>query len=62
MTNHGGCALLQSDKPTQTVMSPPPKAASSHHVRGWCSLVHGQLSYMGQVYQSHLTQDYLLRR
>ena len=56
------CAHLQSDKPTQTVMSPPPKLASSRCVRGWCSLVYGQLSYMGQVYQSHPMQDYLLGR
>ena len=42
------CSLLQSDKPTQTVMSPPPKL-TSHHIRGWCSLVYGQPSYMGQV-------------
>ena len=38
------------------------KPASSHCVRGWHSLVYGQLSYTGQVYQSHPTQDYLLRR
>ena len=53
--------LLQSDEPTWTVMSPP-KLASSHHVRGWCSLVYGQPSYMGQVYQLHPMQDYLHRR
>ena len=41
-------------------MSPPPKLASCHRVRGWCSLVYGQLSYMGQVCQSHPMQDYLL--
>ena len=38
-------------------MSPLPKLASSCHVRGWCSLVYGQMSYMGQVYQSHPMQD-----
>ena len=54
--------LLQSDKPTQKVMDPPPKPTSSHCVRGWNSLVYGQLSYMGQVYQSHPMQDYLYRR
>ena len=59
MTNLSWCALLQSDKPTWMVMSPPPKLASSRHIRGWCSLVYGQPSYMGQVYQSHPTQDYL---
>ena len=35
------------------VTSPPLKPASSHCIRGWHSLVYGQLSYMGQVYQSH---------
>ena len=34
-------------------MSPPLKLTSSHHVRDWCSLVYGQPSYMGQVYQPH---------
>ena len=32
--------------------SPPLKLASSHCIKGWCSLVYGQPSYMGQVYQS----------
>ena len=41
------------------VMSPPLKLASSHCVRGWHSLVYGQPSYTGQVYQSHPMQDYL---
>ena len=36
------CALLQSDEPTWTVMSPPPKLASSRRIRGWHSLVYGQ--------------------
>ena len=62
MTNHGWHALLWSNKPTWTVMSPPPKPASSHCVRGWCSLVYGQPSYTGQVYQSHPLQHYLPRR
>ena len=31
-------------KPTQTVTSPPLKPASSHHIRGRCSLVYGQPS------------------
>ena len=35
------------------------KPASSHHIRGWCSLEYGQLSYMGQVYQPQPMQDYL---
>ena len=43
----------------RTVMSPPPKLASSHCIRGWHSLVYGQPSYMGQVYQPHPMQDYL---
>ena len=43
-------------------MSPPLKLASSHHIRGWHSLVYGQPSYMGQVYQSHPMQDYLCWR
>ena len=41
-------------------MSPPLKLASSRHIRGWHSLVYGQLSYTGQVYQSHPLQDYSL--
>ena len=57
MTNCGCCTLLQSDEPAWIVMSPPPKLASSHHIRGWCSLVHGQPSYMGQVYQ-HVIPGY----
>ena len=44
------------------VMSPPPKLASSHCVRDWHSLVYGQLSYTGQVYQSQPMQDDLLGR
>ena len=36
-------------------MSPPPKPTSSCCIRGWHSLVYGQLSYMGQVYQPHPT-------
>ena len=52
----------ESDEATWMVMSPPPKPASSCHIRGWCSLVYGQPSYTGQVYQSHPTQDYLLWR
>ena len=43
-------------------MHPPPKLTSSHHVRGWHSLVYGQPSCMGQVYQSHPMQDYLCKR
>ena len=43
-------------------MSPPPKLASSHCIRGWHSLMYGQPSYTGQVYQSHPMQDYLLWR
>ena len=54
--------FLQSDKPMWMVMSPPPKLTSSCHIRDWSSLVYGQLSYMGQVYQPHPTQDYLCRR
>ena len=61
-TNHGWCTLLWSDEPTWTVMSPPPKLASSCHVIGWHSLVYGQLSYMGQVYHPHPMQDYLYRK
>ena len=53
MTNCSWCALLRSDEPTQTITSPPPKPASSHWVRGWCSLMYGYPSYTGQVYQSH---------
>ena len=53
------CPLLRSDKPIQTVTSPPPKLASSHHVRGWHSLVCGQPSNTGQLYQPQPTQDYL---
>ena len=34
-------------------MSPPPKLTSSCCIRDWCSLVYGQPSYMGQVYQPH---------
>ena len=30
-------------------MSPPPKLAFSHCIRGWHSLVYGQPSHMGQV-------------
>ena len=41
MASRNWCALLQSDEPMQTVMSPPPKLASSHRVRGWHSLVYG---------------------
>ena len=51
-TNCSWCALLWSDKPTWMVTSPPPKLASSCCIRGWHSLVYGQLSYMGQVYQA----------
>ena len=40
MTNHGWCALLWGDEPTQMVMSPPPKLAFSCCIRGWCSLVY----------------------
>ena len=36
--------------------------ASSRCIRSWHSLVYGQPSYMGQVYQSHPLQDYLPRR
>ena len=50
------------DEPTWMVMSPPPKPASSHCIRGWHSLVYGQPLYTGQVYQSHPLQDYLPRR
>ena len=45
--------LLQSDGPTWKVTNPPPKPTSSHHVRGWHSLVYRHLSCMGQVYHSH---------
>ena len=45
------CSTYESDKPMQTVMSPPQKLTSSHHIRDWHSLVYGQPSYMGQVYQ-----------
>ena len=38
------------------------KLASSHHIRDWHSLVYGQPSYMGQVYQPHPMQDYLCKR
>ena len=54
--------LLQSDEPKRMVTSPPLKLSSSHHIRGWCSLVYGQLSYMGHVYQSQPMQDYLCQR
>ena len=37
----------------------PPKPASSCCIRGWCSRVYGQPSYMGQVYQPNPMQDYL---
>ena len=43
--------------------SPPPlKLTPSHCIRDWCSLLYGQPSYMGQVYQPHLMQDHLCRR
>ena len=58
VSDHDRHPLLQSDKPTQEVMSPPPKLASSHCIRGWCSLVYGQPSCMGQVYQPHPMQDH----
>ena len=32
-----------------------------HCIRGWSSLVYGQSSYTGQVYQSQPTQDFLHR-
>ena len=54
--------LLQSDTPTWKVASPPPKLTSSHCIRDWHSLVYGQPSYMGQVYQPHPMQDYLCKR
>ena len=57
-----GNPLLQSDEPTQKVMHPPLKLTSSHHIRGWHSLVYGQPSCMGQVYHSHPMQDYLCKR
>ena len=38
MSDHNRCPLLQSDRPTQMVMHPPPKLTSSHHIRGWHSL------------------------
>ena len=45
-----------NDRPMQTVMHPPPKPASSHHVRGWHSLVYRCLSCMGQMYHPHSMQ------
>ena len=60
---------IVTDVPSYEVMnqhgwstSPPPKQTSSHCIRGWHSLMYGQPSYMVQVYQSHPSQDYLLRR
>ena len=44
------------------VMSPPLKLTSSCCIRDWHSLVYGQLSYMGLVYQPHPMQDYLCKR
>ena len=61
-SDHDRCPLLQSDEPTWKVMCPPPKQTSSPCIRGWCSLVYGQQSCMGQVYQSHPMQDYLCKR
>ena len=51
-----------SDKPTETVMSPPLKVTFSCHIRDWHSLVYGQPSYTGQVYQPLPMQDHLCRR
>ena len=53
--------LLWSDQLIQMVMSPPLKLTSCH-IKDWHSLVYGQPSYTGQVYQSHPMQDYLYRR
>ena len=39
--DHDRHPLLWSDGPMQTVMHPPPKRTSSHHVRGWHSLCIG---------------------
>ena len=61
-SDHNRCPLLQSDKPTWKVMSPPLKLTSSHCIRDWHSLVYRQPSCMGQVYQSHPTQDYPYKR
>ena len=41
---------------------PSYKVTSSHCIRDWYSLVYGQPSYMGQVYQPHPMQDYLFKR
>ena len=44
--------LLQSDRPMQTVMHPPPQS-TSHCIRDWHSLVCGCLPSMGLMYQPH---------
>ena len=59
VSDHDRHPLLQSDGPTWKVMHPPPKPASSCHIRGWHSLVYRCLSCMGQVYQSHPMQAHL---
>ena len=54
-------SLLQSDRPTWKVTHPPLKLTSSHHIRGWHSLVYRYPSCMGKVYQPppmHLTGRY----
>ena len=63
MTNHA------ADMPSYKVTNQHRQSQVLHQnwlllvmFRGWCSLVYGQPSYMGQVYQSHPLQDYLLRR
>ena len=62
VSNHDRCPLLWSDKPTWKVTSPPPKPTSSCCISDQHSLVYGQPSYMGQVYQPHPMQDYLWKR
>ena len=61
-SDHNRCPLLQSDGPTQKVTHPPPELTSSHHIRGWSSLVYRPQSCIGQVFQPHPMQAHLHRR
>ena len=45
--------LLQSDRPTQTVMHPSLQLTFPHHVRNWHSLVCGCPPCIGPMYQPH---------
>ena len=56
------CTILWSDRPMWMAMHPPLKPTSSHHVRGWHSLVYRCLSCTGQLYQPHPMQAYFQRK